>query len=80
MTILPKNRSLSNADYNKDKKNIIAKTQSMLDTELFFKMKQQELLSKIEKQELLEEHPVRKFDPNVPVKKKKKSEKSTNIM
>ena len=44
MTILPKNRSLSNADYNKDKKNIIAKTQSMLDTELFFKMKQQELL------------------------------------
>ena len=27
----------------------------MLDTELFFKMKQQELLSKIEKQELLEE-------------------------
>ena len=55
MTILPKNRSLSNADYNKDKKNIIAKTQSMLDTELFFKMKQQELLSKIEKQELLAE-------------------------
>jgi len=55
MSILPKNRSLSNLNYNKNKKDIFFDNKLMFDIEIFFKEKEEEMLQKIARQNMLNE-------------------------